>query len=124
MSNTMHADSAREGLYSNPMAGADRIHDLLPVHARRPRVAHQPVPDLRIGLVEQRVERGKRLRIGLRTDSIEPAAQQSVQLARAAPAAPAQALQCAGVFGFVQCTSPKPSTPQRIQSTIPPARYA
>src|SRR5579885_3622144 len=82
--------SVREGRYSNPIAGADRIHDLLPVRARRLRVAHQPVPDLRIGLIQQFVECGQRGFIRLRTMHVQPSPQPRIQFARAAPAAPAQ----------------------------------
>src|SRR5581483_7428421 len=82
----------REGLYSNPIAGADRIHDLLPVRARRRRVAHQPIPDQRIGLAQEFVERCQRV-VCSRTLRIEPSTQQRIQFARAATAAPAQALE-------------------------------
>src|SRR6185437_1935048 len=73
--------------------GADVIDDRLPVCPRRVRMAHHPVPQVRILHVQQFVE-GLSLRfIGVGKASFQPATEQGVQLAGAAAGAPAQALE-------------------------------
>ena len=116
------ASGATAGIQS-AMVGADRIDDVLPIRARRSRVAHQPVPQLRIGLIEQRrrsraVPVRRLSRLG--QSSQLPSSASSSRVPRRQRQR--RRLSASLAVASLQRTRPKPITPHRIQSTIPPAR--
>jgi hypothetical protein len=81
----------RDGKYSKPMAGADVIDDRLPVGAFGTRVAHHPVPQVRVLGVEQFIKRLLRCFIRLGEAFVQPSTEQRIQFASAATSAPTQA---------------------------------
>src|SRR5690348_6246478 len=73
------------------MAGADVIDDRLPVGARGLRVAHDPVPQVRVLGVQQFVEGPACGLVRRFVTLVQPTTQQGVEFARAAAGTPTQA---------------------------------
>src|SRR5690242_17343484 len=74
------------------MLGADLIDDACEIGVLGPAVADQPVPQIGIGPLEHVRECDARGAIGVFVARRQPPAEQAVELARAAAAAPAQAV--------------------------------
>jgi len=82
--------SPRDGRKSNAMVGADFIDDGGEALFVRLALTRHPAPEFGIRCVEQRVECCARSHVCDRKALAQPPVQQSIELARAASAAPAQ----------------------------------
>src|SRR5579885_1099253 len=110
--------STREGRYSNAIARADFIDDALPARLGRRVAAAEPNPKIGVLLFEQSGKCRLLRVVGAAVARVEIPAEQLVEFAHAAAAAPAQASLLA------HRKRPNASAAQRIHSVKPPARYA